>query len=320
MIMKRSNFLVLLMGVLGLVLVNCGKKPEPTTKQLDPTVSLSGETGFISSDATVTPGSDISFKVMVAKGTDGAKLQTFTVTKDDKRIGGGPQTYANVDIKNKEAYTWTDTFNVGTAEGNIIFNFEVTDKDGRKASTSITITVQAAQGPVAPKSLTNITLSYDSTNGYGAKSFYSTKTEQYYDNTSASGAASSIDFAFFYSGTSGNNIVSPLDLNNGTIYGSFAINWGSVNTEFRTASVVKADFDTLSVASALKTWFDSGTPVKAVCGQNQQCTGTRLNNSVDTNVAQDKVILFKGADGKYGALVFKSVANGAITMDIKVEP
>ncbi len=315
--MKNRRFLKAFFALaLAIVFLGVGCKkddPNDTTKQLDPTLTLASDPGYTSSDVTVTPGTMLKFKAIVTKGNDGAKLKTFEFTITDKRTGAAPVIYTK-DINNQTSFTFDTTdVNVGTADGEIIYEFKVTDKDGRTASRRITVTVQTPQGPTAPKKYTGIAL--DATNSY-----FSSTNGTTYDNTGASANKNIVDIAYFFSGTSGHNLVSPLDLNS-NIYGSFAITWGTVNTEFRTNANVAADsVRNLSDESFLQQMFNDGSPVQANCG-NTNCSGTRVNNSIDTNIAANNVILFKGANGKYGAIIINNANNGSagLGMDVYVQ-
>ncbi len=315
--MKNRRFLKAFFALaLAIVFIGTGcGGDEETPKQLDPTLTLASDAGYTSADATVTPGTVLKFKAIVAKGNDGAKLSTFQFIVTDARTGAAPVTVTK-DINNQTSYTFdTTSVNVGTAEGTITYEFKVTDKDGRIASRKVTITVKAQQGPTAPKKYTGIAL--DNTNR-----FFSSTNGSTYDDAGASANAGIIDIAYFYSSVSEHNIVSPADLTNSGIYGTFAINWsGGVTTEFRANANVAADsIRNLTDETLLMQMFNDGTPVQANCG-NTNCTGTRVNNSIDQNIVQNNVILFKGANGKYGAIIINSFNNGSagLGMDVYVQ-
>ncbi len=308
-------FFALVIGIVFLS-VGCKKPPEPTP-QLDPTLTLASDAGYTSADATVTPGTVLKFKAIVAKGNDGAKLSTFQFIVTDARTGAAPVVVTK-DINNQTSYTFdTTSVNVGTAEGTVTYEFKVTDKDGRVASRKVTVTVKAQQGPTAPKKYVGIAL--DNTNR-----FFSSTNGSTYDGAGASANKNIVDIAYFHSTISGHNLVSPFALNS-NIYGSYAITWGIVMTEFRTNANVAADsVRTLSDETLLTQMFNDGTPVQADCdgSGNPTCDpGVRVNNSIDTNIASNKVIFFKGANGKYGAIIINNVnANAAgLGMDVYVQ-
>ncbi len=313
--MKNRRFLKAFFALaLAILFVGVGcNKPDPDpVKQLDPTITLEASSGYISGNTSVNPGDSVKFKVIVTKGNDGAKLSTFEFTKSDQRTGNVDK--ITKDIKNETSYTWDTSIFIGTSTGSVDFEFKVTDKDGRMASRKLTVTIQQQQGPTAPKKYTGIAL--DNTNR-----FCSSTNGYKYDDAGASANASIIDIAYFYSSVSEHNIVSPLALNS-NIYGSFAITWGQVSTEFRTNANVAADsVRNLADESVLMQMFNDGTPVQANCGSANCSAGTRVNNSIDTNIASNKVIFFKGANGKYGAIIINSANNGSagLGMDVYVQ-
>ena len=319
--MKNRNYFkafLVLVAVAILGLTSC--KPDDNTPppQLDPSITLDGGQGFISQDATVSPGETVRIKGVASKGPDGAKLQTFEWKVTDGRTGGvGIRT---IDIKGEVSYTFDTTFNVGTQPGQITVEMKVTDKDGRSASRSITITIQQPQQATPPKSKTGVVLTYDTQNGAYANSFFSSANMTLYTEQQAQANPSAVDIAYFYSSTSLHNLVSPTALTDQNIFGNFAISWGAnaVSTVFRKHASVTADSITrITDETVLQQLFNDATNVQANCGVGNTCDGTRVNNSIDQNtIAPNSVILFKGANGKYGAIVIKNMVAGALTIDV----
>lgn len=316
---------VLLVGfvVASTLMVGCKKnKDEGTTQQLDPTLTFAADSGVVTSDVTVSPNTQVHFKIIAQKGADGAKLKTFTFRVTNP---GGAQ-YINAPrdisgINQGNSYTFDTTITMPQQEGTYKCEFIVTDKDNRTATRTINVTVQAQQ-VVAPKHYTNVVLTYSS--GYTQNAFYSTSSGTAYNGSNAPSNASSIDIAYFYSSTSGHNLVSPADLNNSNIYGSYAITWGQVNTEFRSVDEATYPFDQINNAATLDTIFNAGLPVEVTCGSST-CSGTRINQNTVSNsdpLAVGNTYAFKGTNGKYGIIKIVAVddANQSITLEIKVQP
>jgi len=305
----------------GIVMVGCKKKDEQQQQQLDPTLTFAADSGVITSNVTVPPEATVRFKVIAQKGADGAKLKTFTFRVTNP--GGSQIINKSMDISGVNqgnSYTFDTTFSMPEQEGTYKCEFIVTDKDNRTATRVINVTVQRPQ-TVTPKSL-QVTLTYSS--GYARPAFYSTATGNAYNGSDAPSHASNIDIAYFYSTASGHNLVSPSHLNNSSIYGSFAITWGQVNTEFRSVDENQYPFENINDASLLQTIFNAGQPVEVTCGATH-CSGTRINQNTVHNtdpLTVGNTYAFRGANGKYGIIKIVSVDNAAqsISLAIKVQP
>ena len=323
---NRNYFKAFLALVVVAILGFTGcKKTPPPPKELDPTITLDGGTGLVSGDVTVTVGDSIRIKGIASKGKDGAKLKTFEWVFEYPAVPIPIK--ITKDITGETSYAFDTTISVGNLDGTLKITITVTDKDGRSATRVLNITIQQAQQATPPKSKTGVVLTYDSQNNSYSSSFFSSANMTVYNAQQAPGAASSIDIAYFYSGTSEHNLVSPLKLNDSKIFtNTFAISWGQVNTIFRKhASVTPDSITRITDETVLQQLWNDATNVQANCGVDQNgqtviCDGTRANNSKDPNViAPNSVLLFKGANGKYGAIIIKNTGTSSLTLDIYVQ-
>lgn len=330
--MKYSKFYVvfLFISLAGFFLFSCQKE----TTDVDPTITLDGSSStYTAEDATLAEGATLTIKGVAAKGNNGAKLAYFQFRQGTSSsslnfvTGGGTfngttitsTTFSGSDNKgyeisssSNESFNFTiviSSLSFGSSSS-LIFEIDVVDKDGKEATQMLTITKASV------KTFSSVTFSNEN-------AFFSTSssagTTVPYNNTNATANASTIDLTYFWSSTSGsgNNMASPAARTNSSIYGSYAITWGTVATEFKTTTLSATDFDNLSDPAALATAFSSGTSTTVP----NNTAGTRFNEN-DGTYAVGKVIAFKGYAGKYGLIKIKSLSSstsGSSAVDIKVQ-
>jgi hypothetical protein len=293
---------------LGILFTSCTKEEE---KDLNPTLTLDGGNQYVAADRQVEPGTRFTVKLTANKGPDGKNIDKIEVKVS--YAGAVPTRDTLIENINQASYTLVRNLRARDVEGTERWIFTATDKDGKTAERSFTITVKKkdTQQPTPPKSFT-ITLS-------NTNAFASSSDGIVYNATNGQANASKVDLTYFFSGTSKNNMASPEARKNSANYGTFAVNWGVVQTEFRNVTNFTAsDFDALNDETRIKTLFDAGTPTKVV----QNPDGTRFNEASGDFVA-NKVIAFQNkSTGKYGLIKIVSVAaneNGSASIALKVQ-
>jgi hypothetical protein len=292
---------------LGILFTSCEKED----KVLDPTLTLDGGNQYVAADREVEPGTRFAVKLTANKGADGKNIDKVEVRVS--YAGAVAIRDTIIENINQASYTLVRNLTARQVEGTERWIFTATDKDGKTAERSFTITVKKKDTiptPKPPKSF-NITFNKDN-------AFASSSDGLVYNAANGQANASKVDLTYFFSTTSQNNLASPQARKDASIYANFAITWGVVATEFRTVNATASDFDALNDEDRIKTLFDAGTPTVVV----NNPPGTRING-VSGDYVPNKVIAFQNkSTGKYGLLKIVSVANndaGSSSIALKVQ-
>jgi len=292
---------------MSVLVVSCTKEED---KELDPTLTLDGGTQYVASDREIEPGTNFSVRLTANKGADGSNIDKLEVKVS--YAGAVATTDTMIQNINQSSYTFIRNLRTRDVEGSERWIFTVTDKDGKTAERSFTLTVKKkTTNPTAPKAFT-INLSQN------GNAFASSSDGQTYNATNAQANASKVDLTYFYSGTSQNNMASAEARKNTANYATFAITWGVVQTEFKRVNTSTADFDALNDQTRLKTIFDGGTSTTVV----QNPDGTRFNTASGDFLAGKVIAFLNKSTGKYGLMKIVSVAsdaNGSCSIQLKVE-
>ncbi len=155
--MKNFKLLALLFVSAAVMFTSCDPEPtEPGTGNPDgPSLSLSAEAGYISDDATLSPGEIFTVKLSVTPGT--SDLNLFSLSADDINLstdqftidGNNPGANPNKLIlgDDKTGLTWE----ISIVAHDIIdfqsYEFTVSDEDGNSNSTSVVITTESQDPP-----------------------------------------------------------------------------------------------------------------------------------------------------------------------------
>lgn len=132
----RNVLLALLIPAAG-IFSSCGDGDKVNPK---PTIALSSGSGLTSADATVFKDSTVKFSI-VGTSTD-KEIASFNITSSTN--GGTAGTLKDSTI-GKSALNYTYNFKASGATGDKIkITFTVVDKNGEKASTSVTLTLKDA--------------------------------------------------------------------------------------------------------------------------------------------------------------------------------
>ncbi len=145
--MKKLHLMAVLFAASAIFFTSCD--PEPA----GPDVALLSETGFLSTDATVSAGE--TFSVRVSAGQGEAELNTFSVIADGVTIPfgdflvDGVSASANPAIlfdAERVSFTKDVTLTAPSIDGSTVYSFEVADLDGNVSSADLTITVGGGTG------------------------------------------------------------------------------------------------------------------------------------------------------------------------------
>ncbi|MCK4661657.1 MAG: hypothetical protein KAT68_02225 [Bacteroidales bacterium] len=286
--MKKLNYLLglFLIAALSFSFTSCD---DEEVDAIAPSITLTQETGYINADAIVTPNAELKFKVDIRKGD--ANMEKLTLTEGGQHVADSP--YEDVD---GSADVVEITFDAKANEGNYVYKFEVTDKDGETASVSVTITVEVSGGAITTYS-SKILGAHQSTSG---SSFASTNGTVY-SLADAATNSTLIDFMYFYGATNEATIAAPDDTDAATVFDLSGFATKNA-TRFATANSVD---------------FANVTDDVEIISAATSASSTKINH-----LAIGNVIAFKTAAGKMGLLSITAMTTGAtgdITIDVKVQ-
>jgi hypothetical protein len=305
------------MALSAALFVGCKKEKE----QNGPSLTVAGEPGVVTGDLTLEPLIDttLRFKLIAQKGSgkDDADLKdySFTVT-----IGGvNVPVYANRPAPNGQSFTIDTVVEVTPgANGEVRrYTFTVTDKNGKSASRTFTITFRSTSGGPTTRvdSLYNGNYTNQAdTNGTHLRYQPSSSNPLTLQNrTQANGNADEILFVYFYSTTfNTHTVISPAILRNSNLYpGKPGWNNSSTKTTiFREApsSVTSANFASISYQGIIDAYNN----------------GTSITNEVPNNgderalCTAGRILAFKQGN-IYGLIRVESVTSGGgATLSVKV--
>ena len=137
--MKNLKLILVMIAAMSMVAVSCSKDDDDTTPvDVTPNISFKGGNEYISSDATVTVGETFMIGITASSNTNsGKKLKSVTLTETSNNVSN----ILNDSIFSEAAYDVNYQLTM-PIEGESVFKFEVTDKDGEKSSVSLTITAE----------------------------------------------------------------------------------------------------------------------------------------------------------------------------------
>jgi hypothetical protein len=283
--MKKLNYLLSLLLVVGMAFTftSCDD-----TEAVGPTIDLFGG-DYIDANTTVTAGATMMFKMNATAGDK--NLAEFYVTKDGTNLSGYPLEISG------DTYQEVVEIEAPLNEGSYVYGFKVVDKDDLYDEVTVTITVEAASGPISTYSAKLMGAQSHATLG----SFLDAETGTVYLLAAARTNASAVD-VFYYYGSSNQASFAALD---DTDANEFSI----INsTEWTTRNSTK--FVTTSI-----------TPAEFIAMENDAEFVDASASSV-TQLAVGDVVGFKTVGGKMGLIHVASIdgaADGSITIDIKVQ-
>ncbi len=305
----------LLMAFSAALFVGCKKEKE----QKGPTLTVAGDPGVVTGDLTLEPNVDttLRFKLIAQKGDgkDDADLKDYSFTVE---IGGvNYPVYTNRPAPNGQSFTIDTTVRVRGVSGEVRrYIFTVTDKNGKPASRTFTITFRSMSGDsggptTRVDSLYNGNYTNQSdNNGTHLRYQVGSGTLTLQNRTQANNNPSEILFVYWYSSTfQTHSVISPAILRDRSIYGTNPPAWDNPSTQatyFREppASVNFATAGHADIISA----YNNGTPVNYPnnADQRAECTTGR-------------VLAFKQGN-IYGLIRVESVRSGGdgATLSVKV--
>jgi hypothetical protein len=273
-----------------------------TSDEVTPTLSveLQEETGYISEDATLAPGSAFKIKWTATKGAK--DMETFTVQEGNTNVSGFPKSLSGGD---RDKFTSEVSLTSPNIEGDYLYKFTVTDKDGLTASQTVKITVAVVNSYTAVL-LGNQINTTD-------PSFYATSTNTKYSVANAKTNSEKVDFGYGNGSASGNEyfIGAPNDPSITEVYSTGT--WTTKNaTKFVLTNLTAAQFDAINTPDAV---------IKAVTEGTAPSVVSRVRGA---EIEANDVVGFTTAAGKKGLIKIVSrsgAANaaGSITINVKVQ-
>jgi hypothetical protein len=304
------------MALSAALFVGCKKEKE----QNGPSLTVAGEAGVVTGDLKLEPGVDtmLRFKLIAQKGSgkDDADLKDYSFTYT---IGGTNFTvYANRPAPNGRSFTIDETLSVmGLVSGEVRrYTFTVTDKNGKSASRTFTITFRSTSGdPGGPTTRVDSLYNGNYTNQSDNKG-----THLRYEvglgrltlqtRAQANNNPSDILFVYWYSSTSQrHSVISPAILRN-DIYNNTPPEWdnpSTLTTNFREAPP-SVNFAIAGYADIISA-YNNGTPVNDFVNnadQRAECTTGRILAFKQGNI--------------YGLIRVESVRSGGdgATLSVKI--
>jgi hypothetical protein len=292
-IMKKTNFLVVVASIatLGFFSTSCKKDAS-----VAPTITLSAN--CVKDAATISLGDSITIE--------------FTVTADNKL-----KTVEIIDDSSKTVKSFTDvtaalyTYKFAPKSvGSKKYNINVTDSKDLKATSTLSITVEALS-----YNAYTTTLLYAPTADKTSKTFFSSTTGTTYDVTGFSSNSATIDFGYFYGASNHATLASASDYLT-TAY-DIATLYPSATKNVTTFAKATVTYASITKSADIASAYTTGT--LATDGSNPAGGATRVKL-----LAAGNVIAFKTAAGKYGvanvvATSGTDAAGGSITLDVKVQ-
>ncbi len=288
--MKKLNYFLLGLAALGMVFTSC-----EDDEALGPEITFKAGDGLITADATINKGETASFSWEAVKGD--AKLTSFTIRIDNQDVDGFPKT----DI-DKEEYqsTWAKQF---LDAGTYAISFIAEDKDGKKATETITVTVKEAA--IELTSFTAVLMGGQTNTTTG--SFLDADAGKVYLTADAKTNQSKVDVVYYFGSENKATLASPNDETvNGTGTNALSLTkgWTTQNaTKFNTnPGITAAEFDAMTDDSKLE--------------------GVDVTASKANMLSEGDVAVFMTAAGNKGAIKVVKIdgeGSGTITIDVKIQ-
>jgi hypothetical protein len=251
-----------------------------TSDDVTPTLSVEfqEETGYISEDATLAPGSAFKVKWIATKG--GKDMETFNLTEGNNQIAGFPKSLSGGD---RDKYTNEVSLNAPNVEGEYNYKFTVTDKDGVTASQTLKITVAALNSWS-----TTLLGNQKSTE----PSFYASSTNARYTLAQAATNSAKVDFGYGNGSETGNEFFlgAPTDASIQVIFPDTKT-WATKNaTKFVLTNLTATQFDAITSPNDV---------IKAVDAGTKPAFESRVRG---TEIEANDVVGFTTAAGKKGLI------------------
>jgi hypothetical protein len=276
---------------------SCTDDTDPV--DLPPSISFVTGANYVSGDATLTVNTPFTVKVLAeANVTSNAKIETMKITRVFDL-----QSWDTTLTVNQTTFSLEANFTAAAQAGVERITFEITDKDGQKASIKMDITTEVAVNPIAYRTFTmKILGSYQSATG----SSFASIDGNVYTMAQAFANQAAIDFLYWWGATTSATIGAPDDDNANAVYtGANGLpNWTTKNaTRFKNTALTAAEFDAIS---------DGAPLITNATGADQ----TRIGSLAVGNVFAFKTVTNK--DGLIKVVAINTGAAGDITIDVKV--
>lgn len=299
----------LLIALTSATFVACKKEKE----QNGPSISIPSESGVVTGDQTLAPGTyPLKFKFIAQKGSgkDDADLKSYTFSVNSGT--GASQTIKSGNLSGA-TYTLDTTLEVrGVSGQQFTYTFTVTDKNDKSASRSIKITFRDTGSTPTCTIDSFLNQTYNNqTNGTFLHYISSSGQFERQNRTAADANPTEILFVYFYSSQSGkHSIISPAILRDAN-YDGTSVEWDNPSgqtTNFRSAPS-STNFGSVDCAG-IRDAYNNGAPV------NNEFPG---NGDQRAECRTGRIIAFKQGN-IYGLVRVESVtanAEGA-TLSVKV--
>lgn len=291
--MKKTIKLFSLLVMAGaMVFTSCKKDDETEPVDNTPVITFMGGTGYISADASLTPGATFNVGINASESPNSKKnLESFKVVRTFNNENTTVFEELNIGATD---YSWEDGGLIALAvAGEERWTFTITDKDGESKELFFTITTTPTV-----VAYTNITMGSYNDATYG--SFMDTETGTVMLATEAAADQSSVDFAFYLGAINKSTFGAP---SNDDIKSVFSLTgvWTVFNeTLFEMSTLSATDFDDIGASYAFPAF-----------------TGTKDDIN---NLEAGDVVYFKNTNDQLGFIKINSI-NGKgdiINIDMKV--
>lgn len=308
--MKFLNIkhLLLLLLAASLLVVSCKKDdddPQPTNQNPNPTdlAIVIGE-ATTSTSSRVAPGGAITIAFTARKASQGKNLSGILV---EYSMNGGPfnalsnYTATGLDVAE---YNRTLTLTAKTAGAQKeAYRLTATDLDGKSTTQLLVYTIDAntSSDDIESRIIDKFEKDFMSFSTFNWTSYMPQIGEE---------NKAIVDISYFFSETSGNNLVSPAARTDSNIYGAHALNWGVISTEFRTTNLTAEQYEAIRTGTQIVEAFNAGRPTEVTGGTPN---GTRITGvEADGKGGQFRagnIIAFKsGVDNKCGLMKIDRIA------------
>jgi hypothetical protein len=290
-IMKKLTYLFGLGILAASLFISC----SPDEDALPPSLNITSDNPVVA-----VPNSVITIAWRADAGD--AKLATFTIKEgnvailDEDNIDWNNFEIASAD---NESYVGSANVRVGTAATE--FSLIVTDKDGKEASATVTVTIDNTAGdPIYTYSARLMGAQSNLTLG----SYLNANSGEVLKQAAAEASSASIDVVYYYGSANLATLTAPDDVtvNGGAENLSLCSGFSVKNaTRFATTSLTPSDFDAVEDDAAF--------------------TET-VSSSKLTQLAVSDVIAFETAAGKKGLIRVSALTAGnteSITIDVKIQ-
>lgn len=299
--MKKLVFLLTALLFSGtFFLSSCSKSDNSTPSDQSPTINFVAKAGFVSGDATLTMGQKFSVNIVaLPNASSGSKLVRLTITRV---YNNSPSVVLDTTFSQASLDANITAFALGVA-GQEKWFYKIIDKNGQSSEISLTITTQAAAGPINTFSM-KILGAQNSATGSSFASIDGTV----YSLAQAMANQVKIDWMYYSGATDLSSLAAPDDAHAALIFTN-ATN-GLQNWTTKNATRFKLVTGTIS--------WDAITDDNVIVQQ----TATGVTESRLTALAAGNYLAFTTASGKKGMIKVESINagdTGDITISVKVQ-